>query len=305
MAFELVISFVGADALERRATKSRLIDFLESAGRSDYVEGVLDGVENVLTESEALTGLADDSRFEDLPVALFDNEKVSLERLAAAIFAEFGGEVRAVIEHVTDESWQRCWMPEFDEFRTSRFFVVPIGSPRPTPDGLTRVEINAAGGAFGTGQHATTRAIMRELESRWDVWKPGSVLDVGTGTGIFLIAAGHLGARTLAGTEISHELVTTAIENLEIAGFRGDILCQDRPGFSQVFDLIIANILVPVLHDLLPDLARLLASRGHLIMAGFITKERVPLVEAAKQVGLVVNGISDDFGWECVVLERA
>jgi hypothetical protein len=86
-----------------------------------------------------------------------------------------------------------------------------------------------------------------------------------------------LGAKILAGTEISHELVTLARSNCESAGVEAHIVVSERPAFDRMFDLVIANILAPVLHDLMPDLARHVSPGGRLILAGFVAKDRLPI----------------------------
>ena len=84
----------------------------------------------------------------------------------------------------------------------------------------------------------------------------------------------------------------------------GDVFEMDRPTVAGKFDLVVANILVPVLHDLLVDLRQLLSVNGRLILAGFVKKERIPLVSKAQSLGLSVEKISDDSGWECVILKN-
>ena len=302
MAFELLITFVSPDMADRVRSKERVMAWLESIGRTDIVEGVIDGVETELTDVESDTGLTTDERLAASPVALFDESEGVSRELWRELHNEFGAEVRANIHEITDDSWQRCWRESFTEFRTGKFFIAPLGDALTTPDGLIRVEIDAAGGAFGTGQHATTRAIIEMLETKLPSWSPKSVLDVGTGTGIYLILCHHLGVSRLAGTEISEDLVELAQANCDAAGVTADIRLADTPEFTESFDLIIANILVPVLHDLMPAIVALLASGGRLIVAGFVDKEEGPLVAKAQKHGLQVESLTSENGWKCVVL---
>jgi hypothetical protein len=62
MAFELLVNFTSPDISERLATKQRLMAWLESIGRDDYVEGVIDGVEIKLTDAESDSGFRDEDR---------------------------------------------------------------------------------------------------------------------------------------------------------------------------------------------------------------------------------------------------
>jgi ribosomal protein L11 methyltransferase len=304
MAFELLISFQSPDPANRAQTKRRVAAWLDAVGRQDYVEGVIDGIDTSLTLEEEETGLTAEERFEGSPLALFDVAKNICEKISRELMDEFGGEIRCVINEITDESWQQCWLEDFTPLTTNYFYITPLGDPTTTPEGLRRVEIDAQGSAFGTGQHATTRVIMKVLEDHLSAWGVRSVLDVGTGTGIYLILARMLGAKILAGTEISHELVTLARSNCESAGVEAHIVVSERPAFDRMFDLVIANILAPVLHDLMPDLARHVSPGGRLILAGFVAKEESGVLSKALACGLRVESVTEELGWKCVVLRH-
>ena len=68
--------------------------------------------------------------------------------------------------------------------------------------------------AFGAGTHVTTRLMIRFLESLEG--KFSSFLDIGTGTGILMIAARHLGAKHMIGMDISGAAISAAKKNLRI-----------------------------------------------------------------------------------------
>ena len=72
MAYELLIKFVDQSADERIRTKTRVVRWLEAIGRCDFVEGVIDGLESIITDDEKSSGVVEDDRFDDAPVALFD-----------------------------------------------------------------------------------------------------------------------------------------------------------------------------------------------------------------------------------------
>jgi len=304
MAFELLVKFVSPDPPERQRIKSRALGWLESIGRFDVVEGVVDGVESGLSDLETSTGLITDERFASAPLALFCESKSQCDDLARALILEFGADVRCVITEITDESWMQCWSDSFSAFSTKYFFIAPLGDPAATPQGLIRLEIDDSYGAFGTGQHATTRAIIRTMEEYFTAWKPHSLLDVGTGTGIYLMMAYHMGVKDLAGTEISDELVKLARENCEACDVNCDIRLSDVPAFNAKYDVVIANILAPVLHSLMPVMANHLAMGGRLIVSGFVEKEEPPILQAAKACGLALENSLSEVGWKSVVLRK-
>ena len=304
MAFELKISFVAGLHSSQSDIKQRVLSFLEASGRPDYVEGVIDGVEMPLLSDEIETEMTTDDRLMSSPVIIFDDHRAPLRSIELDLQSQFPGVLSFEITEINDDAWQRCWNEEFNPLPTKRFWVVPLGHGSTTPVGLERIEIDAGDGAFGTGQHATTRAIIRLMEDRMSSWQHHSLLDVGTGTGIYLVLAQRLGVSKLCGTEISRDLVDLAVANCEAAGVSADIRLSDHIPFKEKFDVIIANILVPVLHDLMKEMIEHLAPGGRLVVAGFIEKEEGPLVVRALNYGLRVESMSHELGWRCLVLMR-
>ncbi len=74
------------------------------------------------------------------------------------------------------------------------------------------------GMAFGTGEHATTRGVIRLMQS---VVRSGDrVADLGSGSGVLAIAAAKLGALYVAAIELDHD----AIENAEQNVARNDVV---------------------------------------------------------------------------------
>ena len=68
------------------------------------------------------------------------------------------------------------------------------------------------GMAFGTGEHATTRGVIRLLQS---VIRPGDrVADLGSGSAVLAIAAAKLGARYVAAIELDHDAIENAEQNV-------------------------------------------------------------------------------------------
>lgn len=300
MAFELLLSFELTCRAEAARLKTSVMNWLESRGRFDVVDGVIDGVDVPLTDAELAEVEPQEARFETAPVAVFDTDKKACEDILQELKREFGEGVIGRITEISDESWQNCWRESFEKFQSHRFFFVPLGSSLVTPDHLIRVELISRGGAFGTGQHATTRAVISVLEHLIQSRATQSMLDIGTGTGVYLVAAGLLGVKELAATEISDDLVDVARENCELAGIKADIRVSEKPHFEKKYDLVVANILAPVLHSIMPDMVGHLAPSGYLVLAGFIDKEEGKLVGLAKAYGLELKHKISDSGWNCL-----
>lgn len=303
MIFELLIRFCDADEDKRLHVKAAVSAWLARKGRDDVVEGVVDGVDDSLSEREHRDAAIDERRMQAAPMALYDRDRSVLIAMMSTLEKKFSSQVACTIHELPDAAWQHSWREDFSPWQTLYFDIVPKGT-MPAVSHLTRIEIDARGGAFGTGQHTTTRCLLAIMEKHWRDWQPGRVLDVGAGTGILSIAAAKLGATLVHATEIDHDLVTLAAENARKNGVLLQIAETPHPWSGKRYDLVIANILVPVLHDLMPELQKCCELGGRLLISGFISKEAAPIVAKARSYGFVSEAETEEGGWCGVVLKR-
>ena len=127
------------------------------------------------------------------------------------------------------------------------------------------------GAAFGNGLHPSTRLCLVALEERV---APGMlVLDVGTGTGVLALAAARHGAASVDALDVELVAVAAARENVA----RNELLDRIRVALGSVertddfggrYDLVVANILAPVIIRLAPALVAALAPGGRLLASG-------------------------------------
>jgi ribosomal protein L11 methyltransferase len=154
-------------------------------------------------------------------------------------------------------------------------------------------------GAFGNGTHPTTRIAVTALE---DFLTPGErVLDLGSGSGILSIAAIKLGAASALGLEVSPEAVRTARANIRLNGVEDaaraqigslDSLLDHRFGQPDpTFDLVVANILTPVILGFIrAGIVRTLRPGGRLIVTGLVERDLPRLRLALRRSGLKLVG---------------
>ncbi len=230
---------------------------------------------------------------------LFSFASDELQALAAKLLADFPGRVLTEVAVIATESWSAAWDEASPRIATETFVVLGVGEVEPDESAGTRTPLFVgAGTAFGTGRHATTKVCLEMLEALPPPAPGARLLDVGTGTGILLVAAAHLGFDHLIGTEIDDVVLTEARFNLGHNGTHAQLLnCEEPPASLGPFDVVLANILVPVLHQLLPRLAVLLAPQGVLLLAGFVDKEAGMLLSTAEQHGLVLQRRRECRGW--------
>jgi len=126
--------------------------------------------------------------------------------------------------------------------------------------------------AFGTGAHPTTSLCMGMIERYLN--RGDRVLDVGTGSGILMIAAVKMGAgmvhgidKSSAAVEITRKnLILNQIEEKRYKVRTGTLL----NGIEEEFDLIVANILMEVIVLLLDDVQKNLKKAGTFICSGML-----------------------------------
>jgi ribosomal protein L11 methyltransferase len=194
------------------------------------------------------------------------------------------------VTSMEDQDWLEGWKQYFTPLAVSpQLAIVPSWEQyTPTP-GQAIITLDP-GMAFGTGTHGTTYTCLQAISA---YLQPGGqrVLDVGTGSGILAIAAVKLGAGTVVATDNDDLAVRVARDNAAVNGvaeaidFRVTDLLQ---GIDAQFDLVIANILAPVILQLIPDLPRVLSPRALFISSGYITSQEDEIRNALRAAGHIV-----------------
>jgi ribosomal protein L11 methyltransferase len=197
---------------------------------------------------------------------------------------------RVEVRTLLPQNWNAEWERSIQPVRISPGIIVtPSWHPLPQRPGELVLTIDPKM-SFGTGHHETTRLVLSMME--WRVPKGGTVLDVGTGTGILAIAGVRLGARIAVGVDIDEWSFENARENAAVNGvedavklYRGTL--HDVP--SGTFDLVTANIQRNVIEALLPDLTRRTAPEGWLFLSGLLAEERPAILDSFTEAGLRVE----------------
>ena len=203
---------------------------------------------------------------------------------------------------VDEEDWAESWKVFFHPQKVTEHLVVkPTWREYIPRNGEQIIEIDP-GMAFGTGTHPTTILCIRLLEQHL---APGrSVLDVGTGSGILLIAAARLGAGRLAGVDSDPMAVAVARDNLllnRVPPDRFDLHCGHlTEGLTGTYDVVVANILADVILDLLDRVGRVLKPAGLLICSGIIEARRVEIVDRMEKLGFEAISVAVQEEWVAV-----
>lgn len=163
-----------------------------------------------------------------------------------------------------------------------------VGALRIVPPWLSgggdesRTVVIDPGMAFGTGEHASTRGVLRLLSTLPHFGD--LTADLGTGSGILAIAAAKLGARRVAAIEIDPDAIPNAEANVgrNAVGDRVHVLTGDARALLPLLapvDLITANIVSSTILELLPAMRDALAPGAHAILGGMLVSERAAVGE--------------------------
>ena len=194
----------------------------------------------------------------------------------AASLAHLGFEADFHVEAVASHDWANEWRENFPPLEIGRFLIVPSWEDAPESDKIA-IELDP-GLAFGTGQHPTTRMC---LELLGDLELDGEkLLDVGCGSGILSIAAAKLGARVV-GSDLDEWCIAATNENAAKNNVEIDAkFVADLGWIEQPFPFVVANLMSDLLIRLAPELKRVTATAGTLVVSG-ISAPRADEVEAA------------------------
>ena len=225
-----------------------------------------------------------------------------LEEKLAALKTHSALHYRISYKELAEEDWAESWKVFFDPQKIGKKIVV-----KPTwreyeadPEDIV-LELDP-GMAFGTGTHPTTALCIRLIEDY--LHKGDSVLDVGTGSGILMLAAAKLGAGFVCGLDKNEMAVKIAEMNLRLNGIAphkfsvkaGDLVA----GVEETYDLVVANILTQVIYNLLEDIEKILNDGAIFICSGILEKNEKLVIARMKTIGFDILDLCIKDQWVAI-----
>jgi ribosomal protein L11 methyltransferase len=223
-----------------------------------------------------------------------------LDGVRGAVRADEGA-VLALREAPSDEI-ERTWPSSVGVSRAGRLTVAPPWLAQGA-EGDVVIVIDPAM-AFGTGEHPTTRSVLRLMQ---DVVRPADyVADLGTGSAVLAIAAARLGASRVAAIELDADAIGNAEENVRVNGVSDRVTVIEGDAESLLplvapVRVILANIISSVLIPLLPSMRAALVGEGVAIFSGILVDERETFVSALERGRWIVEREDvEDVWWTAV-----
>jgi ribosomal protein L11 methyltransferase len=231
-----------------------------------------------------------------------DGRRLRLEEEVGRLGNHIGLVYRISYRQVDEQNWAESWKAFFWPQKIGQRIVVkPSWRDYTAAPGEIVLELDP-GMAFGTGTHPTTALCVQLIERYLN---PGdSFLDIGTGSGILMLAAAKLGAGRLCGGDRDVTAVRIAAENLrrnEIDRRRVCLAQGSLAGpFKGRFDVVAANILTHVIIELLGDIPRLLKRSGLFICSGIIDQNRDLVTGKMRGIGFELVEVLQKEGWVAI-----
>jgi ribosomal protein L11 methyltransferase len=207
-------------------------------------------------------------------------------------------------ELLEDKNWNELWEKSREVIRVSNKIIIKPSFREYFAKQDEIVLTIDPKMSFGTGEHQSTRLILRLLEK---IVKPGmKVLDVGSGTGILAIASVKLGASRAVAVDFDEICLDNCRENslLNAVGESVEIMTGEIDAVKENgFDLILANIQKNVLLEIAEKIKMRLNKNGVVILSGLLDSDKIAIEKKYNSLGFRTEEVEQMDEWIAIVFK--
>jgi len=206
------------------------------------------------------------------------------------------------IEEIPHTDWSVQWKERFIPVETGEKIV--IVAPWHIVEGTRIPIVIEPAMAFGTGDHATTQLCLEAVEHSARKIPGGSLLDIGTGTGILAIAGARLGFGHVTAIDNDPVAVEIAQQN-SVMNRTPWIDVSDTPlnAVPGKYDVITANLTSETIKTLFRDILKRLTRGGTCIFSGILDSQKDAMLAFFSGQGILDVSVQERGGWCLFVME--
>ena len=277
----------------------------------------LESNDNIFTENEIeniISNLKDD--FSKLK-SIIKNEDFSSDEF---VINDYGSLNISIID-LDNFDYLNKWKEFFEPIYIDNIIIKPSFKELSDRENLyNKIVVSIdPGGAFGTGSHETTKLCIKSIKNCINDFNNRNLdikfLDIGCGSGILGIVAHKLGVKNTLNIDIDRSVIETVNNNLKSNNINqefklliGNIIDdKNLQGELGEYDIIVANILAPIIISLLKiaHIDKFLKLNGCLILSGILKKKLDDVVkEINNNKKLKVEKIEEDGDWVCITVRK-
>jgi ribosomal protein L11 methyltransferase len=221
------------------------------------------------------------------------------------ITGAFPGASFSEITEIEEQNWNRAWEETIKPQRIGPFLVKPTWSKESAGSDEILLEIDPKM-SFGTGYHATTRLMLRQI-GKLDL-NGKKVMDAGTGTGILAIAAVKVGAANAIGFDTDPWCQENAYENVLVNKVEKQVDIRiggiEQIKKSEMFDCILANINRNVILEIIPFLIHHTKTGGTICLSGLLESDEEIVREKLSGEPVHVVDMQQEEEWILFQIEK-
>ena len=212
---------------------------------------------------------------------------------------------------VKDEDWSLSWKKSWKPDPVGKsILILPAWLDVPEKFLERQIIRLDPGSAFGTGSHPSTRLCIEALDDNPPVGK--TIADLGCGSGILSLTALKLGAHCAFAVDTDSLAISATKINFDLNNFPQNVYNVFHGSIEELepnipakkIDLILCNILAPVIKSIGPGFKKIIGYKGKLILSGLLVDQIKELQEFFFSLGWKVMQVKTKEQWALIVLTQ-
>ena len=212
---------------------------------------------------------------------------------------------------VKDEDWSLSWKKSWEPDPVGKsILILPAWLDVPEKYLGRKIILLDPGSAFGTGSHPSTRLCIEALDNEPPLDK--TIADLGCGSGILSLTSLKLGAKSAFAVDTDSLAISATKINAALNNY-SDILLNVSLGSidelevnipDEKIDLMLCNILAPVIKLLGPEFEKIVGNKGKVILSGLLVEQIKEIQEFFLSLSWEVLDIKTLDQWALMVLTK-